>query len=87
MAAGRAGAPAGPGAAAGRLGRGERVAPAPDPGCQEGGREGRRCFSPKQARPHRLEKGSRSTLKTKTVFGELGEYPRPTAIHFNAVKG
>ncbi|KAJ8793763.1 hypothetical protein J1605_019184 [Eschrichtius robustus] len=85
-AAGRAGAPAGPGAAAGRLGRGERAAPAPDPGRQEGGREGRRRFSPKRARPRRLEKGSRSSLKTETVFGELGESPGPTAIHFNAVK-
>lgn len=53
---------------------------------REGGR-GASASSPKRVLPRWLEKGSPSSLKTKTVSWELGESPRPTAIHFNAVEG
>lgn len=51
------------------------------------GREGRRESPlPRGVGPAGwLEKGSPGSLKTKTAPGELGESPRPTVIHFNAV--
>ena len=91
---GRAGAPAGPGAAAGRLGRGERAVPAwTPPGRQEGRAGGEPPLPyPHLARPppNRQEKGlPASRLKEKPASGGAGRVPPrdPPRSTVNAVEG
>lgn len=91
---GEGGGAAGPGAVAGRsgprrpLGRGERAAPAPDPGRREGARAGGEPPLAPEVGPAALAReGLPEQPQNQNRAWGVGRVPKTTVIHCNAVGG